>query len=69
VPRPKDGGAVGDGQPRRSLLIFGGFILLAASWRVLFTAHRDHKLASTSSYASIRHPQDLAFITIRGSAS
>ena len=47
-----------------NLFIFGGFILLASSWRVLFTAQRDHRLASTGPYAYIRHPQYLAFIAI-----
>ena len=47
-----------------NLFIFGGFILLASSWRVLFTAQRDHRLASTGPYAYIRHPQYLAFIAV-----
>ena len=47
-----------------NLFIFGGFILLASSWRVLFTAQREHTLASTGPYAYIRHPQYLAFIAI-----
>ena len=47
-----------------NLFIFGGFILLASSWRVLFTAQGEHTLASTGPYAYIRHPQYLAFIAI-----
>jgi protein-S-isoprenylcysteine O-methyltransferase Ste14 len=49
-----------------NLFIIGGFILLASSWRVLFTAQREHRLASTGPYAYIRHPQYLAFIAIMG---
>ena len=47
-----------------NLFIFGGFILLASSWRVLFTAQGEHTLASTGPYAYIRHPQYLAFIAV-----
>ncbi len=46
------------------ILIAGGFFLLAASWRVLFTAQRDRFLATTGPYGYIRHPQYLAFILI-----
>ena len=47
-----------------NLFILGGFILLGSSWRVLFSAQREHKLASTGPYAYIRHPQYLAFIAV-----
>jgi protein-S-isoprenylcysteine O-methyltransferase Ste14 len=47
-----------------NVFIFGGFILLASSWRVLYNAQREHTLASTGPYAYIRHPQYLAFIAI-----
>ena len=46
------------------ILIFYGFALLAKSWKVLYVAHRDHRLATTGSYASIRNPQYVAFILI-----
>lgn len=46
------------------LLIFGGFLLLAASWRFLFLAHRGRKLAVTGPYRYIRHPQYAGFILI-----
>lgn len=45
-------------------LIFGGFWLLARSWRVLFEAQKKHELAATGPYGYIRHPQYLAFIII-----
>lgn len=35
----------------RNLIIFGGFQLLAASWRVLYRAQRSGVLARTGSYA------------------
>jgi len=44
--------------------IFSGFILLAASWRVLYNAQREHKLATTGPYAHVRHPQYVGFILI-----
>lgn len=47
-----------------SIFIFGGFILLASAWRVLFKAQREATLATTGPYAHVRHPQYLAFIVI-----
>jgi protein-S-isoprenylcysteine O-methyltransferase Ste14 len=47
-----------------NVLIFGGFILLASAWEVLYKAQRSHILAIHGPYATIRHPQYLAFITI-----
>jgi protein-S-isoprenylcysteine O-methyltransferase Ste14 len=46
------------------LLIFGGFILLSAAWRVLYKAQHSHGLATTGPYAHVRHPQYVAFILI-----
>ncbi len=46
------------------VFIFGGFILLAAAWRVLYKAQRSHTLATTGAYARMRHPQYAAFILI-----
>jgi len=46
------------------VLIGGGFILLAAAWRVLYRAQRSQKLATTGPYAHVRHPQYAAFILI-----
>jgi protein-S-isoprenylcysteine O-methyltransferase Ste14 len=40
-----------------NLLIAGGFILLAAAWRVLYAAQQAHRLATTGPYAHVRHPQ------------
>lgn len=47
-----------------NILIFGGFILLSAAWRVLYKAQKSHELATTGPYAYIRHPQYAAFILI-----
>ena len=46
------------------VFIFGGFVLLASAWRVLYKAQRTHELAVTGPYAYIRHPQYAAFILI-----
>lgn len=46
------------------VLIFGGFILLASAWDVLYKAQRTHSLATTGLYAHIRHPQYVGFIVI-----
>jgi protein-S-isoprenylcysteine O-methyltransferase Ste14 len=47
-----------------SLVIGGGFILLAAAWRVLYEAQRRRQLAITGPYAYVRHPQYVGFIAI-----
>ena len=47
-----------------SVFIFGGFWLLSSAWHVLYTAQREHRLASSGPYARIRHPQYVAFILI-----
>ncbi|MFA7282543.1 MAG: isoprenylcysteine carboxylmethyltransferase family protein [Sterolibacterium sp.] len=47
-----------------NVLIFGGFWLLAAAWKILYRAQRQHQLAIDGPYARVRHPQYLAFILI-----
>ena len=47
-----------------NILIFGGFILLSAAWKVLYAAQRGHKLATSGPYAHVRHPQYDGFILI-----
>ena len=46
------------------VLIFGGFILLASAWDVLYKAQRTQTLAMTGPYAHVRHPQYVGFIFI-----
>jgi protein-S-isoprenylcysteine O-methyltransferase Ste14 len=47
-----------------NILIFGGFILLAAAWKVLYQAQRAQTLATSGPYACVRHPQYDGFILI-----
>lgn len=47
-----------------NILIIAGFFLLSSSWRVLYAAQCGHTLARTGPYASIRHPQYVAFVVI-----
>lgn len=47
-----------------NVLIFGGFWLLAAAWRVLYAAQRAGELATAGPYARLRHPQYVAFVLI-----
>jgi len=47
-----------------NILIFGGFWLLAASWKVLYEAQRAGRLATTGAYARMRHPQYAGFVLI-----
>ena len=47
-----------------NVLIFGGFILLAASWKVLYAAQKEGKLATEGPYRYVRHPQYVGFIVI-----
>lgn len=47
-----------------NVLIVAGFIVLAASWKVLYEAQRAHRLATTGPYARVRHPQYAGFVLI-----
>jgi len=44
--------------------IGGGFVLLSASWTVLYRAQQTGTLAATGPYAYIRHPQYVGFVLI-----
>ncbi len=44
--------------------IIGGFWLIAAGWRALFSAQKQGVLAIDGPYARVRHPQYLGFILI-----
>lgn len=47
-----------------NILIVAGFVLLSASWKVLFSAQKKSAIAVTGPYARIRHPQYMGFIII-----
>jgi len=47
-----------------NLLILGGFVVLAAAWKVLYAAQRERRLATTGPYARVRHPQYAGFVLI-----
>ncbi|MBL8677356.1 MAG: isoprenylcysteine carboxylmethyltransferase family protein, partial [Alphaproteobacteria bacterium] len=47
-----------------NFLILIGFIFLSSSWRILYAAQCEHRLAETGPYAYVRHPQYVAFILI-----
>ena len=47
-----------------TLFIGGGFWLLAAAWKVLYTAQKNGLLATTGPYSRLRHPQYAAFMLI-----
>lgn len=46
------------------ILILGGFILTAASWKILYAAQKSNRLATTGPYARIRHPQYVGFVLV-----
>lgn len=46
------------------VLIGGGFILIAAAWRVLYDAQQRSALATTGPYSYVRHPQYVGFILV-----
>ena len=46
------------------VLIGGGFILIAAAWRVLYEAQRRNMLAVAGPYDYLRHPQYVGFILV-----
>ncbi len=46
------------------VLIGGGFLVIAAAWRVLYDAQQRHALARTGPYSYVRHPQYVGFVLI-----
>lgn len=46
------------------ILIGGGFLLIAAAWRILYVAQQGKMLANTGPYAYVRHPQYVGFALI-----
>ena len=47
-----------------NILILGGLILLAVSWKVPYRAQRNLEIARSGPYAVIRHPQYVAFLLL-----
>lgn len=47
-----------------NVLILVGFLVLSASWRILYKAQTTKTLATTGPYSYIRHPQYAAFTMI-----
>jgi protein-S-isoprenylcysteine O-methyltransferase Ste14 len=47
-----------------NVFILAGFLLLSASWRVLYNAQGEGHLATTGPYSWVRHPQYVGFIAI-----
>jgi Cu+-exporting ATPase len=47
-----------------NVLIFGGFLLLAESWHVLYAAQRSCGLATNGPYAWVRHPPYVGLVLI-----
>ena len=48
-----------------SYVVMGaGIILLSRAWPVLWKAQREHRLATTGPYGTIRHPQYVGFLLI-----
>jgi methanethiol S-methyltransferase len=46
------------------VLIGGGFVLIAAAWRVLYDAQQHGALATSGPYSYVRHPQYVGFILV-----
>ena len=47
-----------------NVLLVAGLVILGASWKVLYQAQREGRIAKTGPYARIRHPQYAAFAII-----
>jgi protein-S-isoprenylcysteine O-methyltransferase Ste14 len=45
-------------------LIGGGFIIIAAAWRVLYAAQQSGRLATEGPYSYVRHPQYVGFVLV-----
>ena len=46
------------------VLIGGGFMFIAAAWRVLFEAQKRRELVTIGPYAYVRHPQYVGFVLV-----
>lgn len=46
------------------VLIGGGFVIIAAAWRVLYAAQQSGQLATEGPYSYVRHPQYVGFVLV-----
>ena len=46
------------------VFITAGFLLIPASWKVLYEAQRRRAIATAGAYAYVRHPQYVGFIMV-----
>ena len=46
------------------VFVGGGFVLIAAAWRILYEAQRESRLATGGPYDYIRHPQYAGFVLV-----
>jgi protein-S-isoprenylcysteine O-methyltransferase Ste14 len=46
------------------VFIGGGFVVISAGWRALYSAQQANALASTGVYSYVRHPQYVGFILV-----
>jgi protein-S-isoprenylcysteine O-methyltransferase Ste14 len=46
------------------LFIGGGFWLISAGWKVLYSAQRNRVLATSGPYSYVRHPQYVGFVLV-----
>jgi protein-S-isoprenylcysteine O-methyltransferase Ste14 len=46
------------------VFIIGGFALISAGWKVLYSAQRHHMLATSGAYSYVRHPQYVGFVLV-----
>jgi protein-S-isoprenylcysteine O-methyltransferase Ste14 len=46
------------------VFIGGGFGMISVGWKVLYSAQRQHSLATSGIYAHVRHPQYVGFVLV-----
>jgi protein-S-isoprenylcysteine O-methyltransferase Ste14 len=46
------------------VLIGGGFLLIASTWRVLYVAQQSGTMATSGPYDYVRHPQYVGFVLV-----
>lgn len=46
------------------VFILGGFVMISASWKVLYEAQQRRELATSGPYSYVRHPQYVGFVLV-----